>query len=167
MKTAIVYYSMSGNTQYVAETILHRLEKTDMVDLVRVEPQKAYPSEGAKKFIWGGKSAVMGEKPKLLPYAFEADKYERIIIGTPVWAGTFAPPIRSFLHANKHLKNKEVSIFACCSGDGEKAIDKMKKYLGVDKVKATLVLVDPKEKMAPENDDKISAFCDGVLQEKC
>ncbi|MDO5390117.1 MAG: hypothetical protein Q4F24_03355 [Eubacteriales bacterium] len=31
---------------------------------------KAYPDKGAKRFIWGGMSAVMGEKPALHPYEF-------------------------------------------------------------------------------------------------
>jgi hypothetical protein len=34
---------------------------------------KAYPTKGFRKFLWGGKSAVMAEKPKLLPYKFNAD----------------------------------------------------------------------------------------------
>ena len=89
MKTAIVYYSMSGNTKYVADKIEEKLN----ADLIRIEPVKAYPDQGAKKFIWGGKSAVMGEKPKLQPYEFNAEQYDRIIIGTPVWASSFAPPI--------------------------------------------------------------------------
>ena len=29
---------------------------------------KAYPTKGFRKFLWGGKSAVMAEKPKLLPF---------------------------------------------------------------------------------------------------
>ena len=93
MKTAIVYYSMSGNTKYVADKIAEKLG----ADIIRIEPVKAYPDEGAKKFIWGGKSAVMGEKPVLQPYEFSLEKYDRIILGTPVWASTFTPPVRTFI----------------------------------------------------------------------
>ena len=55
MKTVIVYYSMSGNTKYVADKIAEKLH----ADIIRIEPVKAYPNQGAQKFIWGGKSAVM------------------------------------------------------------------------------------------------------------
>ena len=80
MKTAIVYYSMSGNCQYAAKSIARRTG----ADLIRIEPEKAYPDSGFKKYFWGGKSAVMGDVPALKPYEFDADKYERVIFCFPV-----------------------------------------------------------------------------------
>ena len=103
MNIAIVFYSMSENTAFVADKVKEELLAKNNpngdinVDVIRIEPVKAFPSEGAKKFIWGGKSAVMGDKPELKPYTFEASKYDRIIIGTPVWAGTMVPPVRTFI----------------------------------------------------------------------
>ena len=47
MRTAIVYYSMSGNTRYVAEKIAEKIN----ADVIRIEPVKAYPDQGAKKFF--------------------------------------------------------------------------------------------------------------------
>lgn len=159
MKTAIIYYSMSGNTKFVTEKIAQTIE----ADIIRIEPEKAYPDQGAKKFIWGGKSAVMGEKPKLLPYEFKAEQYDTIIIGTPVWASNFAPPIRTFIHENKSIREKKIAVFMCFSGGGaDKAIDKMKKYIGIDKFEAELILIDPKENMKPENDAKIEEFCSAL-----
>lgn len=35
--------------------------------------------KGAKKFLWGGGSAVMGEKPILKPYEFDGSKYDEIM----------------------------------------------------------------------------------------
>ncbi|MCH5304733.1 MAG: flavodoxin family protein, partial [Ruminococcus sp.] len=61
MKTAIVYYSMSGNTEFIAKKIADKIS----ADLIKIEPEKAYPSKGLRKFIWGGKSAFMGDTPKL------------------------------------------------------------------------------------------------------
>lgn len=160
MKTAIVYYSMSGNTEFVAEKIAEKVK----ADIIRIEPVKAYPDQGAKKFLWGGKSAVMGEKPKLLPYEFDAEKYDTIIIGTPVWASSFAPPIRTFLHENRSISEKKIAVFTCFSGGGaDKAIDKMKKYIGIDKFEAELILIDPKENVKVENDEKIEEFCSMLL----
>ena len=92
MKTAIVYYSMSGNTKMVAEIIAKELS----ADLIEIKPVKDYPDKGARKFIWGGMKAVMGEKPQLNPYEFNGD-YDRIIFATPVWASSFTPPIRTFI----------------------------------------------------------------------
>ena len=121
MKTAIVYYSMTGNTKFVADKIAERIE----ADIIRIEPVKAYPDQGAKKFIWGGKSAVVGEKPELQPYEFNVEDYDSIILGTPVWASNFAPPIRTFIKENLAIQEKKLAVFTCFSGGGaDKAIEK-------------------------------------------
>lgn len=160
MKTAIVYYSMSGNTKFTAEKIAELME----ADIIRIEPVNAYPDRGAKKFFWGGKSAVMGEQPELSPYDFKIDQYDRIIIGTPVWASNFAPPLRTFIHENKSIQEKKIAVFTCFSGGGaDKAINKMKKYIGIDEFEAELILIDPKENVKPENDAKIEEFCSKLL----
>ncbi|MDD6328171.1 MAG: flavodoxin [Eubacteriales bacterium] len=161
MKTAIVYYSMSGNTELVANKVAAYLGERNEVDVIRIIPKKAYPEKGFLKFFWGGKSAVMAEKPKLLPYEFNQDKYDRIIIGTPVWASTFAPPIRSFIDAHPGIKDKKLAAFLCYSGGGaDKTFEKLKATIGVGEFEAELVLLDPKEKVSEENDDKIKHFCD-------
>lgn len=160
MRTAIVYYSMSGNTKYVADKIANGIKTSGEVDRIRIEPKKAYPDTGAKKFFWGGKSAVMGEKPALRPYEFNIEEYDRIIFGTPVWASTFAPPLRTFIHDNPDVKNKKIAVFTCFSGGGaDKAIDKMKKYIGINHFEAELILIDPKDNIKAEDDEKIAEFC--------
>ncbi len=80
MKTAIVYYSLEGNTEYTAEKIAEQLKQTGETDILRIEPEKAYPDKGAGKFFWGGKSAVMGEKPTLKPYEFDVENFEAELI---------------------------------------------------------------------------------------
>ena len=167
MKTAIVYYSMSGNTKYVADKIADGIKNSGEVDIIRIEPKKAYPDKGAKKFFWGGKSAVMGETPALQPYEFNLEKYDRIIFGTPVWASTFVPPLKTFINENPGIKDKEIAVFTCFSGGGaDKAIEKMKKYIGIEKFEAELILIDPKDKVKEEDDEKIAEFCSMLMQMK-
>ncbi len=157
MKTAVVYYSMSGNTQFAAERIAGILG----ADLVRLVPEKVYPDRGFRKFFWGGKSAVMGEEPPLEPCDFRPEDYACVVLGTPVWAGTFAPPLRTFAHQYRAaLSGKTLGFFACMSGSGaERAEAKLAKFLGVDAFRASLALVDPKDRPDPETDGKIDAFC--------
>ncbi len=155
MKTAVVYYSMSGNTKYVAEKITRTLE----ADLIPLLPAKAFPDSGFKKFFWGGKSAIMGERPKLEPYAFDAASYDLVILGSPVWAGTFAPPLRTFLHDNRSgLEGKRLAAFFCCSGGPGKVIDKFNAFLAPSVPDQELILIDPKDKPSTENEEKIKAF---------
>ena len=131
MSTAIVYYSMLGNSEMIAEKMAAKLG----ADVIRIEPDKAYPDKGAKKFLWGGKSAVMGERPVLKPYEFEPDKYDNIIIGFPVWASRPAPPI------------------------AEKAFDRIKKMIGIEKFTGEMIFIDPKTRVNADNDRKIDLFC--------
>ena len=156
MKTAVVYYSMSGNCEYTAKKIAQVLD----ADLIRLEPQKAYPDSGARKFLWGGKSAVMGEAPALKPYKFDASAYDRIIFGFPVWAANPTPPIRTFIRDNKNgLSGKKFAAFACQSGNGaEKAFVKLAAAIGIPEVSPTLVLIDPKDRPKDTDAEKIEAF---------
>lgn len=154
MKTAVVYYSMSGNTAAAAKKVAEGLQ----ADLIEVKPEKAFPDKGIRKFLWGGKSAVMAETPRLVPYTFDAEQYDRVVIGFPVWAGNVAPPVRTFAVENKEaLRNKKMAAFACQGGSGaEKAFRKLLDCLGRDSFEAEMILNDPKPQA--EKDREIADF---------
>ena len=155
MKTLIVYYSLEGNTDWAARRIADALR----ADALRIEPVKAYPTRGFGKFFRGGKSAVMAETPELRPYDVRPEDYDRVIFGFPVWAGNVTPPIRTFVRQND-LSGKRIAAFACQSGSGaEKAFGKLRACLGIDRLEAELILIDPKTRPDPENDRRIAAFC--------
>ena len=103
MKVALVYYSLDGNTAFAAEKIGLRLG----ADILRLKPVKEYPTEKIAKYFWAGKSASFQESPKLMPYAFDINMYDVIILGTPIWAGTFAPPLRTFIHSRAGMGRKK------------------------------------------------------------
>ena len=156
MSTLIVYYSLNGNTEYAAGAIAEKLG----ADKLRLVPVKKYPDSGFKKFFWGGKSAMMAETPELESYVFEADRYDTIIFGFPVWAGNVTPPIRTFVRDNA-LKGKKIAAFACQSGSGaEKAFGKLKAALGIETLAAELILIDPKAHPSVDNEARLQAFCD-------
>ena len=160
MKSLVVYYSMSGNCEMVAG----KIKELAGADVLRIDPEKAFPNSGFKKFFWGGKSAVMGDTPALKPYDFDASLYDLVIIGFPVWASRMAPPLKTFVADNlEALKGKKVASFACQGGSGaEKAFSQLCGMLGRDSLYATLVLNNPKTGENSENDLKISAFCDSI-----
>ena len=108
MKALIVYYSMSGNTEAVAKAIGREIH----ADLLSLEPEKDYPSSGFKKYFWGGKSAVMAEKPKLKPYQFDANKYDTIIFDLKDVLYVSSSGLRVFLDTDKKMidTNKTVKF---------------------------------------------------------
>lgn len=106
MKTLIVYYSFEGNTEYYVKSLAEAIN----AETLCLKPIKEKQSKGFTKFIWGGYQAVMKKKPDLKTYDFKASDYDRIIFAAPVWAGTFAPPLRTFFD-NEDLIAKKVAFF--------------------------------------------------------
>ncbi len=161
MKDLVVYYSLEGNTGYVAD----KIKDSTGADTLCLVPKKAYHDKGFAKFFWGGKSAVMAEKPKLEEYDAKLADYDRIIFGFPVWASNFTPPLRTFIEDNKEqLQGKRFAAFACQSGSGaEKALGKLSKSLGVDGFEQTAVFIDPKARQSAEKDKQIEDFCKALL----
>ena len=158
MKRLIVYYSLGGNTEFAARQIAGRTDAA----LLRVDAARAYPDKGFRKFFWGGKSAVMAETPALAPYDFNPDDFEQVIFGFPVWAANIAPPIRSFIRENRGaLAGKGLAAFACQSGSGaEKALRKLRAELKVEALDAEMILIDPKDRPAPDNEGRLRRFCE-------
>lgn len=155
MKTLVVYYSLEGNTQYTAEKIASRLD----ADLLRLEPVKEYPAQGPMKFIAGGKAAVFGEKPALKPYQVNFLSYDAVVVGTPVWAATVTPPLRTFFSQNQ-IQNQKTGFFVCEKGSGgEKCIAKMKELTGAERIDAQMILIDPKQRPSADNEAAIEQFC--------
>ncbi len=160
MKKLIVYYSLEGNTEYAA----NRIKDRTGADLLKLVPKKAYHDKGFAKFFWGGKSAVMAEKPELEAYEVNLSEYDQVIFGFPVWASNFTPPVRTFIEENKEaLKGKRFAAFACQSGGGaEKALAKLAKTIGIDAFERIVILIDPKTKKNEGTDAQIDSFCESL-----
>ena len=155
MKYAVVYYSLEGNTKYAAEMLAEELR----ADLIPLTPVIKYPIGKFSKYFWGGKSASFREAPKLEAYGFDVDRYDVILLGTPVWAGTFSPPLRTFLRANP-MVGRKIAFFASCSGGStDKCFEELQKEAPGSTVLATLRLIDPANGNRPEETRKIIDFC--------
>lgn len=118
MKTLVLYYSFEGNTDYVATLIQKELK----ADILRVKPVKDLKNTGFSKYIWGGKQVYMNEKPKLLPLDKDVNSYDRILLGSPVWAWTLAPAIKTL--CEDVLKDKEIYCFYTHEGGDKGIIEK-------------------------------------------
>ncbi|TDP54573.1 flavodoxin family protein [Aminicella lysinilytica] len=165
-KTALVYFSLNGNTDYVANRIAEEIGNQADLDVIRLEPKKPYVDKEPMKFVKGGAAATFGAKPELKAYDFEPKEYDTIIFGTPVWAGTFAPPLRTFMLAHK-LKGKNIALFInSSSGNVDKCLAKLDKYLKKTNLIATLSLVDPLRSMSTEDLEEIRKFAREILENK-
>ncbi|MFO7626333.1 MAG: flavodoxin, partial [Candidatus Fermentibacteraceae bacterium] len=115
------FYSMDGNTRLVANTIA-RAAKADVLELV---PEKEISARGFTRYLWGGKSVLMREKPALKPLTLDPAGYDMFFLGTPVWAWSMSPPLSTFL-SRYSFSGKRVALFCCHGGGPGKVFRKMR-----------------------------------------
>jgi len=121
MKTLVVYYSLTGNVEFIAKNIA-RIANADLLSL---KTKEEVNPKGLMKIFQGGKQVLMKNEPELLPYDIDVNNYDLIMIGTPVWAWSFAPALRTFFKKTL-IRNKKIILFCCHGGGKGKVFQKMK-----------------------------------------
>ena len=138
MKAAVVFYSLDGNCSLVAQE-LKTLINADLIQLQTLDEKKR---SFLGKMLRGGGMVVMGKKPPLKPYTFDPAEYDLLVIGVPVWAGSPAPPIKTFL-SGAGISGKKIAIFVCHAGGMRGALDKLKSLLPENEIVAEANFVNP------------------------
>ncbi len=106
MKSAIIYYSCSGNTRKVADVLLEELKKKHEVDVIEVkvidEPDEFLRQ--VSRAFWHKKAAIQNVN-------FDLSSYNLVCFGTPVWAFGPAPAVNTYLDNCIGIEGKEVVLF--------------------------------------------------------
>jgi len=124
LRKLVIYYSLEGNTEYIAQAVAEAIE----ADLLELKPVKEISKKGLFRYLHGGKQAIRKEQPLLLPLNKDPQAYDLIILGTPVWAWTYSSPVHTFLSQNR-LENKKIAFFCCHGGDKGKTLEHMESIL--------------------------------------
>ena len=122
MKTAVVYYSWSGNTRFAAETIA----KMAGADIFEIKAETPYNSDFGK-CCDEAKPECYGKtlRPIKSIAGIDLSKYDMVFVGTPNWWGTMAPPVRTWVTQSKDaLKGKTVCLFQTHGGGGMQRVGK-------------------------------------------
>jgi len=104
MKISIVYFSLSGRTKFLAQSLADALKPEGFT--VKVTPLKT-PDTGS--FLKNCISALMKKKVRF-EYIPEIKTSEIVFLGSPVWAFDITPAMRTFLE-DVDLKEKKVFLF--------------------------------------------------------
>jgi flavodoxin len=156
MKAIIIYYSLDGNTRFLAETISYAL----YMDKLELRPKEEIPRQGFKKYIWGGKQVFFKEKPDLQHFHLDLDQYTHIFIGTPVWVGTYAPVFNTFF-SKIHIAGKKVALFCCHGGGGvAKTFENIKKCIPRNEFIGEIQFQDPSKGYREANAEKVKDWAD-------
>lgn len=111
-KVLVVYYSQTGATEKVAKEIQQQLN----ADIEAIEVENPYDGDFNATIARCQKEMESGEMPTVKPLKANIDDYDIIMIGYPVWFGTYARPIASLIESQK-FEGKKVVTF-CTFGSG-------------------------------------------------
>ncbi len=111
MNILTVYYSHSGNTRKIAETIQKKLGG----DIAEIKTKTPYTGSYNSIVEQGKREVESGFSPAIEPLGVDLSKYDTVFIGTPVWWYTYAPAVKTFLEEND-LSGKTVYPFATNGG---------------------------------------------------
>lgn len=148
MKTLVVYYSKTGTTKKIAAEIAKKLsaDTDEITDLAK--------RTGVINWLRSCRHSILMKETKI-KYSKDPKKYDKIIVGTPVWAGSLVPAVRTYLKKNR-LDNKKAVFFCTCGTNEGKAIEQMN-IITKAKVQENFVLFG-KEIRSGRYKDKIKAF---------
>jgi len=113
MKVLVAFYSRSGVTRAAAEDIARRLG-ADIEEIIDTKPRR-----GAIGWLIAGKDASLKCLAEIAPPAKDPAAYDLVILGTPVWAFTMAPAVRTYI-ARYAGAFKKLAFFCTMGGSGDK-----------------------------------------------
>lgn len=109
MKTLVAYFSYSGTTKNIANTIS---EKTGG-DLFEIKPQDGY----SNVYMESNREIRGNERPALTDTVENMEEYDIVFVGYPVWWHATPAPINTFLESYD-LTGKFIIPF-CTSGESD------------------------------------------------
>jgi len=132
VKALVVYYSQTSNTRTVAQEIATRLG----ADIKEIEAVKPYDGDFQTTISRSMKDRQEGVTPEIKPVDADFSKYDVIFLGYPIWFGTYAPPVETFLQQVDFSGKKLVPF--CTFGSG-----------GLDSSVKDLTACQPKAQILP------------------
>ncbi|MBR1380052.1 MAG: NAD(P)H-dependent oxidoreductase [Alphaproteobacteria bacterium] len=113
-KTLVAYFSRSGNTELVA----NQIAAATGADTFRIETmdENFYPSDYTATTEQAKQEIADGTLPEIKPVP-DMSEYDVVFIGSPVWWGCVATPVKTFLVQNA-MTGKTVVPFNTHAGSG-------------------------------------------------
>ena len=113
MKTIVIYYSVTGQTRFVAEKITAMLD----CDIFEIQTEEKIKPDLISRYYKGIKSMLLKEITKLKIDKLELNDYDKVIVGFPNWGSMFPPAVKAFILQNDFSK-KDVYLFTTYAARG-------------------------------------------------
>ena len=106
MNTLVIYFSQTGTTKAVAE----KIAEIKKADLIEIKSEKSYEMSYWKTVFTSLKEIFTKARPKLAMEIPDTEKYDRILIGCPIWCSV-VPNVVLTLLDSMNLKEKHAALF--------------------------------------------------------
>ncbi len=123
-RVLVIYYSRSGTTRKVAES-LSALLQCEIEAIVEIRDRP-----GILGFVRSVIEAARKRPSSIISPKKDPASYDLVIVGTPVWAWSVSSPVRAYLMANR-ARLPEVAFFCTFRHrGGESAFAEMQNIVG-------------------------------------
>lgn len=112
MNILVAYFSYTGHTRGIAQQICEQIGGT----LFEIKPAEAYSEDYETTERQGRKETSDGYRPPLFEKPINLESYDAVLLGSPNWFNTIAPPVATLL-AECELSDKKIALF-CTNGGG-------------------------------------------------
>jgi len=103
-KTLVIYYSRTGKTKLISETLKKHLN----ADLLEIKDIK--DREGTWGYLTAAFDAIFNRHTPIEPEKIDFSSYQSIVVASPVWNWKISTPIHTFFDANRFDGKKVVLI---------------------------------------------------------
>ena len=114
----VLYASRTNNTERVAQLIQTTLD----CDILEVEPETAYDNDYNSMLERSREELAairQGNYPPIKTSIESFDDYDIVFVGYPIWYGSMATPMQTFLHTHaSKLAGKRIALFATSGSSG-------------------------------------------------
>lgn len=150
MKTVVVYYSYSGHSKKIAQSLAKSVD-ADLTEINCISPRTMLGVLTAG--IW---KARKRRTANIAPIEADLSKYDRIIVIGPVWGGGIAPALYSFIR-DYSLNDKLMYFIITYEHDPESALELLRKELLQQNINCKGIVSVCSDKQT------LDAFCEGVF----
>lgn len=117
MKILVAYFSASGVTKHVAKELAGQIG----ADIYEIKPVKPYTNADLNWMNRNSRSSVemrdKSSRPEIITGDIDVSKYDRILLGYPVWWYTAPTIVNTFLESYD-FSGREIIIWATSGGSG-------------------------------------------------
>ena len=132
MKILIAFYSRTLITKSIAEQIYELLENEHQIELLQLSEKRKYhflkltiapTKSGSYSIVLGSTrlflDTIFKKTPRLENILIDVQKFDLLIIGSPIWYGRLPPAINTFISNLKNIAPNKKTLIFVTSGVGK------------------------------------------------